>query len=78
MAAQREFSRHLAGAMGVCIGVGSILFGIGVGSKQHKIIVVPHWIHLREVASRLYLLIGAFICLAVAGAIAAAFSVKPL
>lgn len=67
----------LAGAMGVCIGVGSHLFWDCVGSERHKIIVVPHWIHLREVASRLYLLLGAFISLAVAGAIAAAFAAKP-
>ena len=68
----------LPGAMGVCIGVGSHLFWDCVGSQQHKIIVVPHWIHLREVASRLYLLVGAFICMSLAGAIAAAFSAKPV
>ena len=63
--------------MGVCIGVGSHLFWDCLGSERHKIIVVPHWVHLREVASRLYLLLGAFISLAVAGAIAAAFAVRP-
>ena len=66
----------LAGAMGVCIGVGSHLFWDCVGSERHKIIVVPYWLSLREVASRLYLLVGAFISLAVAGALAAAFAFK--
>ena len=63
--------------MGLCIGVGSHLFWDCVGSARHKIVVVPYWIALREVSSRLYLLIGAFISLAIAGAIAAAFAAKP-
>ncbi len=48
---------------GLCIGIGSHLFWDCVGSRTHKIIIVPHWLHLREVESRLYLLSGTAIAL---------------
>ena len=69
-----RFSGALPAAMGLCIGVGSHLFWDCVGSARHKIVVVPHWLALREVASRLYLLWGAFVSLAIASALAGAFA----
>lgn len=62
--------------MGVCIGVGSHLFWDCVGSRTHKIIIVPYWFSLREVASRLYLLGGAFVSMSIAGALGAAFAAR--
>ncbi len=53
-------------AVGLCIGVGSHLFWDCVGSRRHKIVFVPHWMALREAASRIYLLTGAVVALAVA------------
>ena len=48
---------------GLCIGIGSHLFWDCVGSRSHKIIIVPYWLHLREAMSRIYLLSGAAIAL---------------
>lgn len=51
-------------ASGFCVGIGSHLFWDCVGSRSHKIVVVPYWFALREAASRVYLLAGAALCLA--------------
>lgn len=53
-------------AIALAVGIGSHLFWDCVGSRRHKIIVVPYWISLGEAASRLYLLAGAAACLLVA------------
>ena len=50
-------------AVGLCVGISSHLFWDCVGSRSHKIIVVPHWFALREATSRFYLLLGAAISL---------------
>ncbi|MBV9867444.1 MAG: hypothetical protein JO316_18990 [Abitibacteriaceae bacterium] len=52
--------------MGLSIGIGSHLFWDCVGSRSHKIIVVPYWFSLREAPSRVYLLVGAALSLGVA------------
>lgn len=48
---------------GLCIGIASHLFWDCVGSRSHKIIVVPYWFHMREAMSRVYLLSGTAIAL---------------
>jgi len=53
-------------AIGFSIGVGSHLFWDCVGSRTHKIIVVPYWLKLPQAVSRVYLLAGAAISLGVA------------
>ena len=53
-------------AIGFSIGIGSHLFWDCVGSRTHKIIVVPYWFKLPQSASRVYLLIGAALCLGIA------------
>lgn len=53
-------------ALGLCVGIGSHLFWDCVGSRTHKIIVVPYWFSLREAASRVYLLTGAALSLGAA------------
>lgn len=53
-------------AIGLSIGIGSHLFWDCVGSRTHKIIVVPYWFKLPQGVSRVYLLIGAAACLAIA------------
>lgn len=53
-------------ALGLCVGIGSHLFWDCVGSRTHKIIIVPYWFALREAASRVYLLSGAALSLAAA------------
>lgn len=53
-------------ASGVGVGIGSHLFWDCVGSRTHKIVVVPHAFALREMASRTYLLAGAAISLGIA------------
>jgi hypothetical protein len=53
-------------AVALAVGLGSHLFWDCVGSRRHKIIIVPYWISLGESASRLYLLAGAAACLLVA------------
>jgi hypothetical protein len=51
---------------GLSIGIGSHLFWDCVGSRTHKIVIVPYWFALREAPSRIYLLAGALLCLGVA------------
>lgn len=53
-------------AVGLSVGVASHLFWDCVGSRGHKIVFVPHWLALRETASRIYLLSGAVISIGVA------------
>lgn len=53
-------------AAGLCVGIGSHLFWDCAGSNRHKIVIIPHWLALREYPSRLYLLLGAGISLGVA------------
>ncbi len=55
-------------AAGLSIGIGSHLFWDCVGSRSHKIVVVPYWFALRAAFSRIYLLAGAALCLG-AGAV---------
>lgn len=50
-------------AAGLSVGIGSHLFWDCVGSRSHKIVVVPYWFALRAAPSRLYLLAGAALCL---------------
>jgi len=61
-------------ATGLAAGIGSHLFWDCVGSRDHKIIVVPYWFSFRSAFSRLWLLGGAAICL---GAAAAFGDAKP-
>ena len=49
-------------AAGLSIGIGSHLFWDCVGSRTHKIIVVPYWFSFKSAFSRLWLLAGAAIC----------------
>jgi hypothetical protein len=56
-------------ASGLCVGIGSHLFWDCVGSRTHRIVVVPHWWHLRSAASRIWLLGGALTSLLVAARI---------
>jgi hypothetical protein len=65
-----EWEPLVAASVGLCVGLGSHLFWDCVGSKRHKIVVVPYWFALREAASRLWLLLGALICLSAASAFA--------
>ncbi len=60
-------------ALGSAIGTGSHLFWDCVGSKRHSVVVVPYWWTLREASSRLYLLTGAALCLAMGGALCGGF-----
>lgn len=60
-------------SLGAAIGTGSHLFWDCVGSKRHSIVVVPYWWTLREVASRLYLLVGATLCLTLGGVLCGGF-----
>lgn len=53
-------------AAGLAVGIGSHLFWDCVSSRTHKIVFVPHWLALREASSRVYLLGGAVLSLAVA------------
>jgi hypothetical protein len=53
---------------GLCVGIGSHLFWDCVGSRSHKIVFVPYWMSLRAAASRVYLLAGALISLAIGAA----------
>lgn len=66
----RSFDSFVPACAGFCVGLGSHLFWDCVGSKRHKIVVVPYWFALREAASRLWLLLGAAICLGAAGVFA--------
>lgn len=52
--------------VGLTSGIGSHLFWDCVGSRSHKIIVVPYWFGLRPAVSRVYLLAGAALSLAAA------------
>jgi len=49
-------------ATGLAAGIGSHLFWDCVGSRTHKIIVVPYWFSFKSAFSRLWLLAGAAIC----------------
>lgn len=60
-------------AIGLSIGVGSHLFWDCVGSRTHKIIVVPYWFKLPQSASRVYLLVGAALCLGIALQLSASY-----
>ena len=60
-------------ALGAAIGTGSHLFWDCVGSKRHAIVVVPYWWTLREAPSRVYLLLGATLCLTLGGALCGGF-----
>jgi hypothetical protein len=51
---------------GLSVGLGSHLFWDCVGSRSHKIVIVPYWFALRQAASRIYLLAGAVLCLGAA------------
>jgi hypothetical protein len=53
-------------AMGLSIGIGSHLFWDCVGSRTHKIIILPYWLKLPQGASRVYLLLGAAVSLGAA------------
>jgi formate-dependent nitrite reductase membrane component NrfD len=53
-------------ATGLAAGIGSHLFWDCVGSRDHKIIVVPYWFSFKSAFSRLWLLAGAAICLGAA------------
>lgn len=61
-----EFPVLISIGVGLCVGVASHLFWDCVGSRTHKIVIVPHWFALREAPSRVYLLLGAAISLLVA------------
>ena len=57
---------------GLCIGIGSHLFWDCVGSRSHKIIVIPYWTSMKTALSRIYLLSGAAIALGLGAAFALA------
>lgn len=63
-------------SLGAALGVGSHLFWDCVGSKRHSIVVVPYWWTLREVSSRMYLLIGAALCLTLGGVLCGTFETR--
>lgn len=67
---QTDFTRAAAG---LGVGIGSHLFWDCVGSRTHRIIVVPYWYSMRAAMSRFWLLSGAAICLVAA----ARFGVMP-
>jgi membrane-bound metal-dependent hydrolase YbcI (DUF457 family) len=55
---------------GLCVGLGSHLFWDCISSRSHKIVFVPYWFALRPAMSRVYLLLGATMCLGIGTALA--------
>lgn len=52
--------------VGLCAGTGSHLFWDCVGSRRHRIVLVPYWLSVRPSLTRVYLLAGAAVSLGVA------------